>query len=333
MKALITGINGQDASYLAELLLEKGYDVFGTVRRHSTPETQDTRIAHLGSEVTTFYADLTDHSSIKKILSEVKPDEVYNLAAQSHVRVSFDVPVYTAQVNAMGTLNVLEAVKEICPHGKLYQASSSEMFGNSIDSDGFQRETTRMEPVSPYGCAKLFGFSMVRHYRRAYGLFASNGILFNHESPRRGKNFVTNKVVYGAVDCYLGLIDKLQMGNLNSSRDWGHSKDYVRAMWQMLQHDKPDDFVISTGTTHSVRHLCEYAFSKLGMDWNDYIVIDEGLKRGEELNVLKGDSTKARKELNWSPEYTFESMIDEMIDEALNDRKSKDNPRKILSIL
>jgi GDPmannose 4,6-dehydratase len=313
--ALITGINGQDGSYLAELLLDKGYEVWGTVKRNSVSETQSTRIEHLRetNKLNLEYADLTDMGSLISILAKVQPDEVYNLAAQSHVRISFDQPIYTANVTGVGTLNLLEAIRIVSPHSKVYQASSSEMFGNSIDEDGYQRETTQMNPVSPYGCAKVFSYNICRNYRNAYNMKIWNGILFNHESPRRGTNFVTNKVVKAAVRISLGLQEKLHIGNLEATRDWGHAKDYVYAMWLMLQSDKPDDYVCATGVSHTVQDLCSYVFSSLGLDYLDHIVIDEKHFRPEELENLKGDSSKIKKELLWQPEYTFETMLDEMI--------------------
>jgi len=311
--ALITGINGQDGSYLAELLLEKGYEVHGTLKRNSVSENQTTRLDNVFDKLKLHYADLTDLSSLIRVISEIKPDEVYNLAAQSHVRISFDQPIYTSNVTGLGTLNVLEAVKLVNTEIKIYQASSSEMFGNSIDEDGYQRETTPMNPVSPYGCAKVFSYNICRNYRNAYNMKIWNGILFNHESPRRGTNFVTNKVVKAAVRISLGLQDKLHIGNLDATRDWGHAKDYVYAMWLMLQSDKPDDYVCSTGISHSVKDLCDYTFGSLGLDYKDYLVVDEKHFRPEELENLKGDSTKLRKNLGWETEYTFESMIDEMI--------------------
>jgi GDPmannose 4,6-dehydratase len=311
--ALITGINGQDGSYLAELLLEKGYEVHGTLKRNSVSENQTSRLDNVFDKLILHYADLTDLSSLIRVISEIRPQEVYNLAAQSHVRISFDQPLYTANVTGLGTLNILEAVKLIDPTIKIYQASSSEMFGNTIDSDGFQRETTQLNPVSPYGCAKVFSYNICRNYRNSYGMKIWNGILFNHESPRRGTNFVTNKVVKAAVRISLGLQDKLHIGNLSATRDWGHAKDYVYAMWLMLQSDKPDDYVCATGVSHSVQDLCSYVFSSLGLDYTDYIVIDEKHFRPEELENLKGDSSKLRKELLWQPEYTFETMLDEMI--------------------
>ena len=314
-KALITGINGQDGSYLAELLLEKGYEVWGTVKRNSVSETQSSRIEHLreNNQINLEYADLTDMASLVRLLTTVQPDEVYNLAAQSHVRISFDQPIYTANVTGIGTLNLLESVRLVSPHSKIYQASSSEMFGNSIDDDGYQRELTPMNPVSPYGCAKVFSYNICRNYRNSYGMKIWNGILFNHESPRRGTNFVTNKVVKAAVRISLGLQDKLNIGNLNATRDWGHAKDYVYAMWLMLQSDKPNDYVCATGISHSVGDLCSYVFGSLRLDYKDYIVIDEKHFRPEELDNLKGDPSKIKNDLGWTREYSFETMLDEMI--------------------
>lgn len=312
--AFITGINGQDGSYLAEYLLTLGYEVHGMVRRNSMSENQDSRVIHLEGKIHTHYGDLLDESSIDRMLVQIKPDEIYNIGAQSHVRISFDMPQFTVKTNALGVLNMLESYRRICPEAKFYQASSSEMFGNSVDEDGFQRETTPMHPVSPYGCSKMFGYSIVKNYRNSYKLFATNGILFNHESPRRGSNFVTNKVVKTAVQIHLGLAKKLELGNLDSFRDWGHSKDYVRVMHMILNHNVPDDFVVSTMETHSVRQMTKYVFAKLGMDYEDYVVQNQIFMRPEELQYLKGDSTKARTVLGWKPQYTFEGMLDEMVD-------------------
>ena len=313
-RALITGINGQDGSYLVELLLEKGYEVWGILKRNSVAENQTSRISNnLFKQLKLEYADMLDMSSLIRVLQLCKPDEIYNLAAQSHVRISFDQPIYTTHSIATGTLNLLESVRLISPNSKIYQASSSEMFGNNIDNDGFQRETTPMNPVSPYGCAKVYGYNLCRNYRNAYDMFIANGILFNHESPRRGSNFVTNKVVKEAVKIKLGLSNELKLGNLEASRDWGHAKDYVEAMWLMLQHDTPDDFVCSTGISHTVKDLVEYVFNKLKLDWKRYVLQDSKYYRSEELKFLKGDCSKIKNKLGWEPKYTFESMIDEMI--------------------
>ena len=311
-KAFITGINGQDGSYLAEYLLEKGYEVFGSVRRNSVCESQETRVDHLQGRIHTSYGDLLDVSSLEKALRDIRPQEIYNLGAQSHVRISFDIPQFTAQVNAIGVLNLLEAYKNNCPDAKLYQASSSEMFGDSVDADKYQRETTPMTPVSPYGCAKLFAYRMIRNYRKSYNLHASNGILFNHESPRRGSNFVTNKVVKGAVRIKLGLQHNLEMGNMDSYRDWGHSYDYVRAMHLILQQDSANDWVVATGITHSVREMCDYVFGLLGLNYKDYVVQNPEYLRPEELSYLRGDASRIRDKLGWRPTYTFETMLEEM---------------------
>jgi GDPmannose 4,6-dehydratase len=315
-RALITGINGQDGSYLAELLIEKGYEVFGTIKRNSVSENQTSRLDSVYEPIKNnlIYADLLDVPSLLHALKISDPCEVYNLAAQSHVRISFDQPVYTAQATGIGTLNLLEAIRLHNKDIRMYQASSSEMFGNSIDDDGYQRETTPMNPVSPYGCAKVFSYNICRNYRNSYGMFISNGILFNHESPRRGTNFVTNKVVKTAVRIKLGLDNELVLGNLNATRDWGHAKDYVEAMWMLLQQDSSGDYVCSTGISHSVLELVEYVFGKLNLDWKKHVKTDSKFLRPEELEDLKGDSVKLRSETGWSPKYTFETMLDEMIE-------------------
>jgi GDPmannose 4,6-dehydratase len=312
--ALITGISGQDGSYLSEHLIEQGYDVHGIIRRQSTSENQESRLDHLSGSLHTYYGDLNDVPSLTRLVNTVNPTHIFNLGAMSHVRISFDVPSYTIQTNAVGVLNLLEIYKEFVPEAKFYQASSSEMFGNSFDDDKYQRETTPMNPVSPYGCAKLLGYNLVRHYRNAYGLHACNGILFNHESPRRGSNFVTNKVVKTAVEIKKGLKDKLELGNMDSYRDWGHSKDYTKAMIKIINHETADDFCVSTGETHSVRDLCEVVFNYLDMDYKDYVVQNPKYIRPEELKYLRGDSSKAKSVLEWKSEYTFESMMHEMVD-------------------
>lgn len=315
MKALITGINGQDGSFLAEFLLSKGYEVHGILKRNSVAENQTARLDDIfpiiGNNL--YYADMTDMASLITVLQKINPDEIYNLAAQSHVRISFDQPLYTTQTIAIGTMNLLESIKLICPNAKMYQASSSEMFGNSIDDDGFQRETTPMHPTSPYGCAKVFAYNLVRNYRNSYKMFLSNGILFNHESPRRGTNFVTNKVVKEACKIKAGLSTGLKLGNLDATRDWGHAKDYVECMWMILQHNIPDDFVVSTGISHTVRDLVKYVFNKLNISISEYVGQDDKYYRPEELEVLKGDNSKVKNILGWEPKYTFESMLDEMI--------------------
>lgn len=313
-KALIIGIAGQDGSYLAEHLLELGYEVHGLLRRNSTPEHQESRIHHLASSVKTRYGDLNDPHSLEAALRDSQADEVYNLGAQSHVRISYEVPQFTGQVNALGVLNVLGAIRTVVPNARLYQASSSEMFGDSVDADNFQRETTPMHPVSPYGCAKLYGYHIVRNYRKAYGLFAANGILFNHESPRRGSNFVTSKVVKTACEIKLGMKSRLELGNMDSSRDWGHSRDYVRAMVKILNHSEPDDFVVATGETHTVRELVQEVFSRLDLDYTEYTVQNPKFLRPEELPYLKGDASKARNLLGWSPQVSFDQLLDEMVE-------------------
>ena len=311
-KALITGINGQDGSYLSELLIEKGYEVHGIIRRHSVAENQDVRIANLNLNL--HYGDLTDEISIYKILKKIMPDEIYNLAAMSHVGISNHLPSFTIKTNSLGVLNLLEFAKDLHPDVKFYQASSSEMFGNSIDDDNYQRITTPMRPVSPYGCSKLLSFNLTRYYREAYNMFNCNGILFNHESSRRGSNFVTNKIIKSLILIKQGKQKKLHLGNLDSSRDWGHAKDYVRAMYMILNHTSAEDWVVSTGETKTIRDFCKYSFGLFNLNYEDYVISSDNYKRPLELDYLRGDSTKIRNELGWKPTYTFESMIEEMLE-------------------
>lgn len=321
-KAFLTGGNGQDSSTLTEYLLDIGYEVHSIIRRNSTAEHQDSNIAHIDNKnLHTYYGDLLDVSVLENLLKEIQPDEIYNLAAQSHVKVSWDIPSFTLQTNGQGVLNMLEAYRNNCPKAKFYQASSSECFGLSVDEDGYQRETTPMNPTSVYGCSKVLGYNLVRHYRRAYNLHACNGILFNHTGPRRSSAFVEAKIVKTACMIKLGLADKLELGNLDSYRDFGASKDYVRAMHAIVNHYKADDFVVSTGETHSVREMCEYIFNRLGLDYKKYLVVNQKYIRPEELPYLKGDCSKIKKEIRWSPNYTFESLFDEMIDHWLNKLK------------
>lgn len=313
-RALITGITGQDGSYLAELLLEKDYEVYGLIRRQSYTETNVNRLKNIQNDINFIYGDLTDLSSLQSAIIKSSPHEIYNLAAQSHVGISYENPIYTHNVVAGGTLNLLEAIRNYSPNARMYQAGTSEMFGNSVDPDGFQRETTQLKPANPYACAKVFAHNICQNYRNSYNMFISNGILFNHESPRRGSNFVTSKVVRMAHEIKSGLRDKLPLGTLSTSRDWGHAKDYVKAMWMILQHNNPDDFICATGETHTIRELCEYVFTKLGMDYNEYVVLDPEFARPEETRHLKGDSSKLRNVIGWAPEYTYETLLDEMIE-------------------
>lgn len=310
-KAFLTGISGMDGSNLAEYLLSLNYEVFGIIRRHSVSETQDMRIAHL--PITTYYGDLLDQSSLENLLQKIQPDEIYNLAAQSHVRVSFEIPQFTCLTNSIGLLNILEAYRKCCPNARFYQASSSEMFGTSVDTDNFQRETTPMHPVSPYGVSKLFGYHMVNTYRNSYGLKCSSGILFNHSGPRRGEAFVEMKICKAAVMIKMGKQEYLELGNIHSYRDFGHSKDYVRAMHLIMQQPVSDNYVVATGVTKSISDVVDYVFNKLRLDKSIHLRIDEKHTRPQELNYLKGDSSRIR-ELGWVPEYTFETMLDEMIE-------------------
>lgn len=319
-RALITGITGQDGSYLAELLLEKGYEVFGIVRRASTFTTGRIEHLHTGSgeghpRFKLFYGDLADMSSLTHILETVRPDEVYNLAAQSHVRVSFEIPEYTADITGVGTLRLLEAIRQAKLKPKLYHASSSEMYGAAPEVP--QRETTPFYPRSPYACAKVFAFHTVRNYREAYGLFAVNGILFNHESPRRGEAFVTRKITRAATRIKLGLQEALALGNLDAKRDWGYAPEYVEAMWRMLQADAPEDYVIATGESHSVREFVEETFGHLGLDWAAYVKREPRYFRPTEVDTLVGDAAKAKRSLGWQPKTTFHELVRLMVDADL----------------
>jgi GDPmannose 4,6-dehydratase len=313
--ALITGITGQDGSYLAELLLSKGYKVIGTIRRHSfNTNLSNTRISHLVDKIILEYADVTDLDSLQKVTKKYHPDEFYNLAAQSDVRISFDNPVYTNNTISTGTLNVLECIKNISPTTRVYQASSSEMFGNNIDKDGYQRETTPFNPNNPYACSRVFSYNICNTYKEAYDMHISTGIAFNHESPRRGDNFVTTKVVKGAVNIYKNQQDKLKLGNLDVYRDWSHAKDHVNAMWLILQQSTPDNFICSSGELNSLKYLCEYVFSSLGMDYEKYIETDPNMLRPKEIKLTKGDPSKLEKATGWSRKYNFKEMLDEMIE-------------------
>lgn len=313
--AFVTGITGMDGANLSEYLLSLGYTVHGIMRRHSTSESQDIRLQ--GLDVKTYYGDLLDQGGLEKLLKEIQPDEIYNLAAQSHVRVSFDIPQFTLQTNTVGVLNLLEAYRTSCPKAKFYQASSSEMFGSSVDADGYQRETTPMHPVSPYGCAKLAAYHLVRTYRASYGLHCTNGILFNHSGYRRGLAFVEQKICHAAVRIKLGLQDTLELGNLSSYRDIGNSKDYVRAMHLMLQQPEAGDWVVSTGETWSIYDILMYVTKKLEISDKPILKDNSIYNRPQELNYLKGDSSKIRG-LGWKPEFTTEQTLDEMINHWMN---------------
>jgi GDPmannose 4,6-dehydratase len=317
-RALITGITGQDGSYLAELLLEKGYEVHGLIRRSSSFNTE--RLQHLyrdprenETRLLLHYCDLTDGTNVFNHVLSIEPDEIYNLGAQSHVRVSFDQPLHTVDVDALGTLRLLEAARQLSRHKevRIYQASSSEMFGRVAETP--QRETTPFHPRSPYASAKVYSYYQTINYREAYGLHASNGILFNHESPRRGETFVTRKITRAATRIREGLQESLYLGNLDAKRDWGFAKDYVEAMWLMLQQNEPDDFVIATGETHSVREFCELAFESVGLDWRQHVKVDERYLRPTEVDLLLGDAGKARKQLGWSPRNSVRQLVDMMV--------------------
>jgi len=320
--ALIMGITGQDGSYLAELLLEKGYEVYGIIRRSSNFNTQ--RIDHIFKDIHEkenklhlVYGDLSDASSIGAIIRKVMPDEVYNLAAQSHVKVSFEIPEYTADITAMGSLRILEAIRQFCPKAKYYQASSSEMYGKVKETP--QSEKTPFHPRSPYGVSKVFSYWITKNYRESYDMFACNGILFNHESPRRGETFVTKKITKAIAKIKAGKQKKLYLGNLDAKRDWGYAKDYVEAMWLMLQADKPEDYVIATGETHSVKEFLEEAFNLVGLNWQDYVEIDQRYFRPAEVDLLIGNPQKAKEILNWEPKTKFKELVRIMLKEDLDE--------------
>ena len=326
--ALITGITGQDGSYLAELLLDKGYHVHGLVRRSSSSNTS--RIDHVCSQpspahaqVQLHHGDLIDGLALRETILDIKPDEIYNLAAQSHVRVSFDNPIYTANVNAIGALNVLEAARQLneSKPTKVYQASSSEMFGDAVETP--QNEQTPLRPRSPYGCSKVFAFYQTVNYREAYNLFAVNGILFNHESPRRGETFVTRKITRAAARIKLGLQDKLSLGNLDAKRDWGFAKDYVEGMWLMLQQDQPEDFVLATGVEHTIRQFLDFAFGYLDLDWNDHVETDPKYLRPSEVHLLRGDASKAKRLLGWEAKTSCRELAELMVEHDLELAKNE----------
>jgi GDPmannose 4,6-dehydratase len=309
-KAFITGITGQDGSYLAEILLEKGYEVYGMIRRSSSFNTA--RVDHIFGDIELVFGDLTDGSSLNQLMRTIRPDEVYNLGAQSHVRVSFDVPEYTADTDAMGTLRLLDAIREESVKCRFYQASSSEMFGQVHESP--QTEETQFHPRSPYGVSKVFSYWITRNYREAYGMYAANGILFNHESPRRGPTFVTRKITRAVGAILRGEQDELRLGNLDAKRDWGYARDYMDGAWRMLQTDEPEDYVLATGETHSVREFLDEAFGHAGLDWNDYVKIDERYFRPAEVDLLIGDYSKAREKLGWEPTVRFAELVRMMVD-------------------
>ena len=311
--ALITGVTGQDGSYLAELLLDKGYEVFGLVRRTSTESLE--RLEAILDRITLVGGDLMDPSSMLDALDRARPDEIYNLAAQSFVAESFHEPVFTGEITALGVTRLLEAIRRAAPQAHVYQASSSEMFGKVLETP--QRETTPFHPRSPYGVAKVYGHFITVNYRESFGMHASSGILFNHESPRRGIEFVTRKITDGVARIKHGLQTELRLGNLNAQRDWGFAGDYVEAMWLMLQQDEPDDYVVATGETHTVRQFCEIAFERAGLDWARHVVIDKRFERPAEVELLRGDPTKAREVLGWEPKVTFEQLVAMMVDNDL----------------
>ena len=314
-KALITGITGQDGSYLAELLLSKGYDVHGIIRRSSSFNTERIDNIYADKNLKLHYGDLSDTSSLCKLLDKVVPDEIYNIGAQSHVKVSFNIPEYTGDVTGLGTIRLLDAMVQTCPEAKFYQASSSEMFGKVQEIP--QKETTPFYPRSPYGVAKVYSYWATVNYRESYNLFACNGILFNHESPRRGETFVTRKITRAVARIKYGLQDKLYLGNLDAKRDWGYAPDYVEAMWLMLQQDKPDDYVVATGETHTVQEFLDVAFARAGLDPKKHVAFDERYLRPAEVDLLIGDASKAKKKLGWEPKIKFNELVNIMVDADL----------------
>jgi GDPmannose 4,6-dehydratase len=320
-KAFITGITGQDGSYLAELLLEKDYEVYGMIRRSSSFNTA--RIDHIFGDVELVFGDLTDGSSLNQLMRRIRPDEVYNLGAQSHVRVSFDIPEYTADATGTGTLRLLDAIREEDVKCRFYEAGSSEMFGQVHETP--QTESTPFHPRSPYGVSKVFGYWITRNYREAYGMYAANGILFNHESPRRGQTFVTRKVTRAIGAILRGEQDELLLGNLDAKRDWGYARDYMEGAWRMLQADEPDDFVLATGETHSVREFLDEAFGYAGLDWHDYVKIDERYFRPAEVDMLLGDASKAKEKLGWEPSVRFEELVRIMVDHDRERRQTEEH--------
>jgi len=323
-RGLITGITGQDGSYLAELLLEKGYEVHGLVRRSSSFNTW--RIDHIRERLVLHYGDLVDQNSLMRALEAVQPEEVYNLASQSHVKVSFEMPEYTTDVTAIGVLRLLDAVRDLSLPTRVYQAGSSEMFG--LVQETPQTERTPFHPRSPYAVSKVYGHWMAVNYRESYSLYVSNGILFNHESPRRGENFVTRKITMGVAAIKQGRARELRLGNLEAKRDWGYARDYVEAMWRILQRERPDDYVIATGETHSVREFCEEAFAYVGLDWRDFVKVDSKYFRPAEVDVLLGDASKARRELGWQPRVTFKELVRLMVEADLESAgRHPDRPR------
>ena len=320
-KAFITGITGQDGSYLAEILLEKDYEVYGMVRRSSSFNTA--RIDHIFGELELVFGDLSDGSSLNQLMRRIRPDEVYNLGAQSHVRVSFDIPEYTTDVGALGTLRLLDAIREEGVTCRFYEAGSSEMFGQVRETP--QTEETPFHPRSPYGVGKVFGYWITRNYREAYGMYAVNGILFNHESPRRGPTFVTRKITRAIGAILRGEQDELRLGNLEARRDWGYARDYMEGAWSMLQADEPDDYVLATGETHSVREFLDEAFRYAGIEWQEYVQIDERYFRPAEVDVLLGDATKARERLGWEPAVRFEELVRMMVDHDRERRQTEEH--------